>query len=136
MTLKEYLSTNDCFAAETGVELLDVREGYARARMLIEPRHLNGGGVCQGGAQFTLADLAFAAAANSRKALTFSVTSNITFFRSESAGYLYAEAVEVVNHQKIPCIEVRITNEQGDLVALMTSSGYRKRCELPVDGLE
>lgn len=51
-------------------------------------------------------------------------------------GYLYAEAVEVVNHQKIPCIEVRITNEQGDLVALMTSSGYRKRCELPVDGLE
>ena len=137
MTLKEYLSTNDRFAAETGVELLDVREGYARARMLIEPRHLNGGGVCQGGALFTLADLAFAAAANSRKALTLSVTSKITpTFRSESAGYLYAEAVEVVNHQKIPCIEVRITNEQGDLVALMTSSGYRKRCELPVDGLE
>ena len=60
MTLKEYLSTHDRFAAETGVELLDVREGCARARMLIEPRHLNGGGVCQGGALFTLADLAFA----------------------------------------------------------------------------
>lgn len=136
MTLKEFLSENDRFAAESGVELLEIKEGQARARMLIEPRHLNGGGVCQGGALFTLADLAFAAAANSRKALTLSITSNVTFFRSESAGYLYAEAVEVVNHKKIPCIEVRITNEQGDLVALMTSSGYRKSCELPVEGLE
>ena len=122
-------------SAEAGVELREVGEGYARDLMFVETRHLNGGGVCQGGALFTRAGLAFAAAANSRKALTLSVTSNITFFRSESAGYLYAEAVEVVNHQKIPCIEVRITNEQGDLVALMTSSGYRKRCELPVDGL-
>lgn len=136
MTLKEFLSENDRFAAEAGVELLEIKEGQARARMLVEPRHLNGGGVCQGGALFTLADLAFAAAANSRNALTMSISANISFFRSESGGYLYAEAIEVVNHQKIPCIEVRITNEQGQPVALMTSSGYRKSCELPVEGLE
>ena len=65
-TLKEMLS-HDRFAAEAGVELLEVREGYAKARMLVTDKHLNGGGVCQGGALFTLADLAFAAVANSRK---------------------------------------------------------------------
>ena len=59
-TLKEMLS-HDRFAAEAGVELLEVREGCAKARMLVTEKHLNGGGVCQGGALFTLADLAFAA---------------------------------------------------------------------------
>ena len=43
-----------------GVELLETGNGYAKARMLIKPEHLNGGGVCQGGAIFTLADLACA----------------------------------------------------------------------------
>ena len=64
MTLKEYLSEKDRFASAAGVELLEIKEGYARARMLVQPKHLNGGGVCQGGAIFTLADLAFAAAAS------------------------------------------------------------------------
>lgn len=65
-TLKEFLKT-DRFATCTGVELLEIKPGYARARMEVTDRHLNGGGVCQGGALFTLADLAFAAVANSRK---------------------------------------------------------------------
>ena len=76
-TLKDMLS-HDRFAAETGVELLEVREGYAKARMLVTDKHLNGGGVCQGGALFTLADLAFAAVANSRNLLTLSLNANIT----------------------------------------------------------
>lgn len=79
MTLKEYLSEKDRFASAAGVELLEIKEGYARARMLVQPKHLNGGGVCQGGAIFTLADLAFAAAANSHQTLTLSVSSNISF---------------------------------------------------------
>ena len=72
-TLKEFLRT-DRFASCTGVELLEIKPGYARARMLVTERHLNGGGVCQGGALFTLADLAFAAVANSHRRLTLSVT--------------------------------------------------------------
>lgn len=64
-TLKEMLSA-DRFAAEAGVELLEISPGYAKARMKVTEKHLNAGGVCQGGALFTLADLAFAAVANSR----------------------------------------------------------------------
>ena len=44
MTLKEYLSEKDRFASAAGVELLEIKEGYARARMLVQPKHLNGGG--------------------------------------------------------------------------------------------
>lgn len=117
----------DRFAVNAGVELLDISEGYARTRMLITPEHLNGGGVCQGGALFTLADLAFAAAVNSHRVLTFSTTSHITFVRSVASGYVYAEAREVVNHPRLPYAEVKITDEQGTLVAVFTSSGYRKQ---------
>ena len=125
MTLKEFFK-NDRFASEAGCELLEVSEGYARARMLVTPRHLNGGNVCQGGALFTLADLAFAAAVNSHLQLTFSTTSNITFVRSVSEGYVFAEAKELVNHRRMPFAEVRITDESDNLLAIFTSSGYRK----------
>lgn len=117
----------DRFAANAGAELLEIKEGYGRARMLITPEHLNGGGVCQGGAIFTLADLAFAAAVNSHGVLTFSTSSNITYFKSVSQGYLYAEAREIVNHHRMPYAEVRVTDEAGELVAIFTSSGYRKQ---------
>ena len=83
MDIKEFFR-KDIFAGEAGVELLEVGHGTARARMEIGPKHLNGGGVCQGGAIFTLADLAFAAAVNSHALLTFSIWANIQFFKAES----------------------------------------------------
>ena len=126
MTLKEFF-LNDRFAVNAGVELLEVSPGHALARMLITPDHLNGGGVCQGGALFTLADLAFAAAVNSHLVLTFSTTSTITFVQSVAEGYVYAEATELVNHKRMPYAEVKLTNAQGQMVAIFTSSGYRKQ---------
>ncbi len=106
---------NDRFAVHAGAELLEIKEGYARARMLVTEKLLNGADVCQGGALFTLADL-----------LTVSTTSTITYVRSVGKGYVYAEANEIVNHRRMPFAEVRLTDEQGELVAVFTSSGYRK----------
>ena len=117
----------DRFAANAGVELMEVEPGYAKARMMVTKEHLNAGGVCQGGALFTLADLAFAAAANSHDQLTLSINANITFLRSAKEGYVYAEATEVFSHHRIPFIEVRISDEAGELIGVMTSSGYRKK---------
>ena len=122
---KEFFK-NDRFATRAGMEVIELREGYARTRMLITDDHLNAGGACQGGAIFTLADLAFAAAVNSHDVFTVSTSSQITFFRSVNSGYVYAEAVEIVNHYRLPFAEVRVTDEQGELIALFTSSGYRK----------
>jgi uncharacterized domain 1 len=118
---------------EAGVELLETGNGSARARMEILPKHLNGGGVCQGGAIFTLADLAFAAATNSHAQLTFSIQSNIQFFKSESAGFLYAEAKEIFRHGKLASVEVRVTNEAGELIAMFSGMGYNKGIPLPFD---
>lgn len=127
MTLKEFFK-GDRFAVLAGCELLDIRQGYARASMTVEEHHLNGGNFCQGGAIFTLADLAFAAAVNSHLVLTVSTSSNISFFRSVPLGEtIYAEAQELVDHKRMPYAEVRITDSQQRLVAIFTSSGYRKQ---------
>ena len=81
MTPQEFFK-KDLFAEQTGVELLEVREGYSKARLVITENHLNAGHRTQGGAIFTLADLALAAAANSHGTLAFSLSSNITFLRA------------------------------------------------------
>lgn len=135
MTIEKFLE-GDRFALLAGVELLEVRGGYAKARMEIRPQHLNGGGICQGGAIFTLADLAFAAATNSHARLTLSITSSINFFKAESRGYLYAEAKETMNHKRLSNCEVIITNEKGETVATFNGTGYRKNVQLPFPPLE
>ena len=64
MTPQEFFK-KDCFADKAGVELIEIKEGYSKARLVITETHLNAGNRTQGGALFTLADLALAAAANS-----------------------------------------------------------------------
>lgn len=134
ITIDEFFK-GDKFAAFAGIELLEYGNGYAKVRMEIKPMHLNGGGVCQGGALFTLADFAFAVACNSHAKLTFSITSNINIFKSESSGFLFAEAKEVFNHKKLSNCEVNITNEKGELIASFTGTGYRKETDLPFEPL-
>ncbi|HRN16738.1 MAG TPA: hotdog fold thioesterase, partial [Xylanibacter oryzae] len=67
--------------------------------MKVTNKHINGGNVCQGGAYFTLADIAIAAAINSHGTLTFGIQNNISFLKSAIEGdILTAEAQEVVDH--------------------------------------
>ncbi len=136
MTLLELLSNYDRFAANTGCRLEEIRNGYARASMTVTAEHLNAGGVCQGGAYFTLADIALAAVMNSRNRLTFGLQNNIMFLRSATEGdVLTAVAVELMDHHKIPSVEVRITDQDGNLVCMVTGMAYRKNQPLPVEGL-
>ena len=131
MDIKEFLNQGDIFAANAGAQLIEVREGYARAEMTVTPSHLNAGGVCQGGAIFTLADLAFAAISNGRGVLTFSLQSTITFLHSAHVGdTLIAVAEETYNHHKIPYVEVKISNQHGELVSAFTGIAYRTHREI------
>ena len=127
MTLKDLLNKNDRFAAVNGIQLTEVREGYARAEMTVGEEHLNGGNVCQGGALFTLADLAFAAVTNSRGQLSFGVQSSITFSQSARLGdHLIAECVETFPHHRLPYCEVKVRNQQGQLIWSFTGMAYSK----------
>ena len=123
--LKEFF-LHDEFARQNGIEIVEISEGYARTQVRIEPRHLNAGGYVQGGVLFTLADLAFAAATNSHGTLTVTSTANITFVHGATGGLISAQAQELVNHHHLPFCEVRVIDDAGNLLAILTASGYRK----------
>ena len=136
MTLLEKLNTSDRFAYTIGAQLVEIREGYARAELTVEERHLNGANVCQGGVMFTLADLAFAAMANSHGILTVGVSNNITFIKSAKLGdCIKAECAEQINHHKLPYCDMKITNQEGEELAFMTGLAYRTRNEFPFEAL-
>ena len=137
MNIKEILNRTDRFAANAGCRLTEVDDEHAVAEMLVTEKHLNGGQVCQGGALFTLADLAIAALMNCRGQLTFGINNSIMFVSSAKEGdLLRAEAVNVSNHPKIPSVEVRVTNQEGRLICHVTGMGYRKSMPLPISHKE
>lgn len=137
MTLKEILNTGDKFARENGIQLSEVREGYARAEMVVEERHLNAAGVCQGGVYFTLADLTFAAVTNSHGNVSLGIQNSITYLKSARKGdRLIAVTEETCNHHRLPFCETRITNQQGELLCVVTGSAYRKKDTFQFDNLE
>jgi len=125
MTIKEFFKA-DRYAALSGIELLEVEPGRAKTRMEIRDMHLNAGNVVQGGAIFTLADFAFAAAVNAYGNLAMSIETSIRYFKGVGSGVLFAEARMVHIHKRLATFEVRITNEQDELIALFTATAYRK----------
>lgn len=121
------LNRADRFAANAGCQITEVDERHAVAVMTVTAEHLNGGGVCQGGALFTLADLAIAALMNYGGQLTFGISNSVMFVSSAREGdTLRAEAVFVTNHHKVPSVEVRVTNQDDTLICHVTGMGYRK----------
>jgi acyl-CoA thioesterase len=120
------LMARDRFAGLIGAKLVEVREGYARARMRLRPDHLNGVAVVQGGAIFTLADFAFAAASNSHGNVAVALDVSITFARAATKGVLTAEAVEESLTRRTSVCNVRVTNGDGELVALFRGTAFRK----------
>ena len=122
---------NDKFAERSNIELLSVSSGAARAKMTLHPHHLNGYGTVQGGAIFTLADFAFAAASNSQGTVAVAINVSITFMKAGQTGTLWAEAREISRNFKLGSYTVEVKDDQGDLVALFQGLAYRKSEQIP-----
>jgi acyl-CoA thioesterase len=127
--IKEFFK-RDKFAEHCGIKLLEVAKGYSKAEMDIADSHLNGVGTVQGGAIFTLADLAFAAASNSHGTVAVAINVNISFVKAIKKGTLFAEAKETSINPKLGTYDVRVTDENGSLIAIFEGMVYRKEQKL------
>ena len=117
---------NDRFAAYVGMELREMRPGYALVDMDIEDKHLNGVDMIQGGVIFTLADFAFAAAANAGGQVTVGIQVNVSYLRNSRGKKLKAEAKELSASQRIVNYQLDVFNEYDEHIALLTAVGYRR----------
>lgn len=127
--IKQLFSANDQFAKHIGIELLEVAKGYAKVKMPIEDYHLNGVKTVHGGALFTLADFAFAAASNSHGRVAMGINVTIVYMKAVGAGVLFAEAKEVSLNHKLGHYIVNISDEQDNLLAVFQGTAYRKNEE-------
>ena len=116
----------DLFAGFVGIELIEAGEGRARARLTISDHHRNGLGLVHGGAIFTLADLAFAAAVNSRGRAAVAIHCSISYLKAAAGDVLFAEAEEVSCGPKIAAYTIRITDDSGEMISLFEGMAYRK----------
>jgi acyl-CoA thioesterase len=124
--IKAFFS-KDLFAAFVGIELTDAGDGRATARLKIRDHHRNGLGLVHGGAIFTLADLAFAAAVNSHGRIAVAINCSISYLKAAEGDVLVAEAQEVSCGPKIAVYTIRVTDGAGELIALFEGMAYRKK---------
>lgn len=118
---------NDIYATETtGIEIVEVKESYAKCILKVERKHMNAADSVMGGAIFTLADFAFAVASNAGNPLTVSLSSQINYLSAARGEQLIAEAVCVKAGRSTCFYEVKITDEQDSMVAIVTTTGFRK----------
>lgn len=109
----------DACSRALGLELLEVRPGYARMRMAVRADFLNGHQICHGGLIFTLADSTFAFACNSYNLSTVAAGCSIEFLRPVQGGdELTAEAVEQILSGRTGIYDIRVTNRAGETVAM------------------
>jgi acyl-CoA thioesterase len=125
LSAKEF-SLRDKFGTYNGMDVISVGNGTAVARMQVTEHHKNGLGTVHGGALFTLADLAFAAATNCGEEMIVSINAGMSFIKAPVDGVLTAEAREVTRSSKLVNYEAKVRNEAGDIVALFQGTGYIK----------
>jgi acyl-CoA thioesterase len=118
----------DACSRALGLELLEVRPGYARLRMVVRPDFLNGHQICHGGLIFTLADSTFAFACNSYNLSAVASGCSIEFLRPVQGGdVLTAEAVEQTLSGRTGIYDIRVTNRADETVAMFRGKSAQIR---------
>lgn len=117
----------DALAKHLGIGLLEMKAGYAKTTMEVKPELLNGVGLTHGGAIFTLADFAFAAASNAHGPVAVALNVNINFLKATTEGaILTAIAKEENLTRKTGLYRLEVTDDSGQLIALAEGLVYRK----------
>ena len=108
-----------------GIRLTSVGNGSATAELTVTPMHLNGVDICQGGALFSLADYALAAAFNYTDESVVSLDVSISYCKPAKSGTrLVAEAKETVRTRSTTVGEVVVKDQDGRIICLARGRGF------------
>ena len=126
--------SQDPFAKSMGIELQELRPGYSRVAMTITPELMNFHGTPHGGAIFSLADAAFAAAGNSHGQAAVALSMTIQYLAAAAPGTrLVAEAQELRKGNRTGFYQITVKTQSGELIATCQAVVHRKS-ELLIGG--
>jgi acyl-CoA thioesterase len=130
--VREYFE-GDRYLTLTGVTIEEAEDGRAVCAVDIVPEdHFNKAGVVQGGVTYTLADSAFAVAANYGfldrgeigRFITVSQSANITYFSPPKGKRLICEAEAISRGRVSSVFRMDVKDELGTKVALVIGNGF------------
>lgn len=120
---------SDKYAKLLGAVVEEIRPGYSRVSLTISEEMVNFHGTAHGGVIFSLADIAFAAAGNSRGQVAVALNMTIGFMRATRPGTtLIATAQENDMNGPIGLYDISVVElESGELIAELQATIYRKK---------
>jgi len=102
----------DTFREILGIQVIEVKDGYAKLSLKITRNHTNSLGAAHGGAIFALGDCAFAEASNYGDKVAVAVQVSINFLKPAFEGdTITAEAIGVSDGRTLGLYHVTISKQ-------------------------
>ncbi len=121
-----HMLENDAFSQWLGIELMDVNEGSCSLKCALSDEMMNGYKIAHGGILFSLADSAIAFASASYGRIAVALDHSISFTKKAVSGDVLLVKAETISMGfKTGVIEVRITNQHDELVAIVKGTVYQ-----------
>lgn len=116
----------DFFSQWMGIEILEVKEKYCRLQMPIRKEMINGLRTVHGGVTFAFADTALAFSSNNTGEASVALNCTINFAKAVKEGdVLQAESILVSDTRKTGIYDIKVTNQNQDLVAAFRGTVYK-----------
>jgi len=117
---------SDAYCETLGIDVVELDSGYAQTELTITEDLLNFHGTPHGGAIYSLADAAFAAASNSHDEAAVALETNISYLDAVDTGEtLSAIAEETHLAGSTAEYEVTVTAQDGERIATFRGRVYR-----------
>ena len=114
------------FISEMGMELLELKEGFCRGRIVLDKKHMNPMGTVHGGLIFGLADTIGGRAAMSYGDKVVTLNANISYLNpGANTEYIEAFANVIRNGRTTAVYDVMIKTAEGVDVAKVTITYYK-----------
>jgi acyl-CoA thioesterase len=122
---------DDLFSHWLGIEIIEIKEGYSKIKMIVRNEMINGLGIVHGGIAFSLADSCFAFACNNRNNFSVALDTSINFLKPVHPGdELFAEAREIHNGKSTGLYQVIIINQRNHTIAVFKGTCFRTNKKL------
>ena len=113
-------------ARALGIQIVAVNRGSATMSMLVRQDMVNGHNICHGGYMALLCDTAFAYACNSGNLNTVASGFSMEILAPAALGdTLVAVAVEQAQRGRQGVYDIKLTNQNGDIIALFRGKSAR-----------
>jgi acyl-CoA thioesterase len=114
------------FARALNIKLVKLEKGHSVVHMTYEPEKMNNiYDRAHGGALFALIDEAFETAGQTDGNVAVALNVNVTYVSSPQAGLqLRAEARRVSQTKKTASYDIKVTDENGNLIALCQALAF------------